>query len=717
GAEPAHALLALLASATPAGRAASQETCLSASLPTASGTRGAVRSTAAYRPARATPCPFFEARGFSMRLRALFLLLAPLAITASAQTTSDSLRTDSLAAVTVTATRLPTETHRVPARVTVLGPAEVAATGAASVADVLEDRSAVFLKRYGPDGLASFSLRGSGASHTLVLLDGHRISDPQLGQLDPTLLPAVLLERAEVVHGPGSAVYGTDAVGGVVALRTPAADRTTLRVQAGSGAFGEQSAGGLLAGPVTGVPLVATFAADTWRSQGDYLYVDSTAFDPETRTNGVTRARENTDVRRGALFGRLALDTESRHDGSVAVLLTDAERGLFDFAAAQEARQSDRAARLWADHTVRLGRARVVSGAAIQWASLRYQNLRIGVDSDGRTRLASLQSRVEITQAVAGGFWTGTVGGQVGTGTADHPNLTEEAHETATAVFAQVVADHGWALATGSLRYDRTAAASADSAGAVQALSPRLGLSLQPTPWRGLRLKASAGRAFRTPTFNDRFWAPGGNPALRPERGWTAEAGLSLDATPGPARLAAEATAFTSRLADQIVWRFGQFADGSYWAPVNVGRVRTTGWEVSASARLGSASTFAEIGGLWTRSLARDRSDPEFPSFDQPLLYVPDDQGKAHVAVGWQAFRIDAGVRHAGRRFSKADGSASLPPYTVADAQISARLAALGGHARLAFRLDNLTDARYSVIPRFPMPPRHIRLSLTVDAF
>ncbi|MEM1055671.1 MAG: TonB-dependent receptor [Bacteroidota bacterium] len=647
------------------------------------------------------------------RLAALLLLLAGSA-QAQPGPTAEPVRADSLAEVTVTAARVPLSTHRAPSRVTVLGRDAIDATGGTSAADVLEDRSAVFLKRYGPDGLASFSLRGSGASHTLVLLDGHRLSDPQLGQLDPTLLPAVLLERAEVLHGPASGLYGTDAVGGVVSLRTPGAARPEVRVRAGTGAFGERAVSGLVATPILGTPLALSVAGDFTDSAGDYRYVDSTAFNPETGTSGVVRERENSDVARRAGFARLGLDAGA-HRGALAVLVTDAERGLFDFAAAQAARQSDRATRVWADHAVRLGAVRVVSGGAWQRAALRYANPSLGLDNEGRTRIATVHTRAERTWTIGGGAWTGTVGGQLGDGMAGHPNLSERAHERTTAAFTALTADHDRWLVSASLRFDRAAAASADSAGAMQAVSPRLGVNVQPTRWKGLRAKASVGRAFRTPTFNDRFWQPGGNPALRPEAGWTAEGALSLQATSRSFRASAEATAFASRLRDQIVWRFGTFADGSYWAPVNVGRTETVGSELSASLQWTRGPASAELGGLWTRAATRDRSNPESSSFGQPLLYVPDDQAKGWLALGWRSLRAGLHLRHAGRRFTRSDGGASLPPYTIADAQVSASASGLGWSARLGLRLDNLTDARYSVVPRFPMPPRHLRATLTLS--
>ena len=89
------------------------------------------------------------------------------------------------------------------------------------------------------------------------------------------------------------------------------------------------------------------------------------------------------------------------------------------------------------------------------------------------------------------------------------------------------------------------------------------------------------------------------------------------------ARLTAEATLFTSRLRDQIVWRPGRFPDGFYTAPVNIGRTRTTGWELSGRARLPLAgSLLADVGALWAHSAARDRTDSTSTAFGQPLIYV-----------------------------------------------------------------------------------------------
>ncbi|MEO0557916.1 MAG: TonB-dependent receptor [Bacteroidota bacterium] len=641
-----------------------------------------------------------------MRVRALpVLVLIGLATSASAQTASDT-----LGAVTVTAARVAVTTVEAPARVTVLDRDAMDAVGASTVADVLEARSAVFLKRYGSGGLASLGLRGTGAAQTLVLLDGHRIADPQLGQLDVSLLPVGLVETVEVAHGPGSALHGTDGIGGVIQLRTPFASATQARLDLRSGAWGERSGGGMLSGRAGDFGVVVALDRDL--ADGDYLYTDSTRFDPDTQTFGVTGPRQNADVRRDALFARVSRADE-RHEGSVGVWASDAERGLFAFSGPAVARQRDQAIRLWTDHAIRFGTTTLQLGGLAQRSSLRYTNPSIAVDDTGETTGVAGRLQLDRVWAVSEGAWRLSGGAEARTARAEHPSLSETARETASSLFASAVLDHRRVIVYPALRFDRVATP-IDTAEVLTALSPQLGLNVQPTHWNGLRLKASAGRAFRAPTFNDRFWQPGGDPSLRPERGWTADMGAILSARAGALTLSAEATAFASALQDQIVWRPGRFPDGFYWAPQNIGQTRTRGLEASATLRLGRATRFAEIGGLATATDARDRTDPDASSFDQPLLYVPERLGRTWAAAGWRGLRLDLGAQHTGRRWTSSDGSDSLPPVTVLDAGLAGTLSLPGIAATLTVRAENLLDARYAIVRQYPMPPRHLRVRLTL---
>ncbi|MEL7360799.1 MAG: TonB-dependent receptor [Bacteroidota bacterium] len=636
---------------------------------------------------------------------------------------------DSLGTVTVTATRTPVAPPEAPGRVTVLTRADVAATGSASVADLLDARSGAFLRRYGPGGLASLSLRGTGASQTLILLDGHRIADPQLGQLDLSLLPAVLFEQVEVVHGPGSALHGTDGLGGVVNLRTGGSGRQ-VRAYGEASAWGARTAGLLVRDEATlpttalggvlgdGARFGVLAVADVTTQEGDYAYFDPTRFDNETGTSGLWLRREDTDEQRRSLLARFHLDTE-RTRSSLGVWHSAAERGLFAFGGTRGERQWDEHLRIWTDHTHRFGTAQLRVGALVQEGRLRF--LGGGVDDTGATRTLSTQASLQRPFAVrlpVDGVWTLNAGGQATFGQASHPQLREDAADRNLAAHLSAVGDYGRVRLFPALRYDAVRAADQDSSATMTALSPALGLNVQPLARVPLFLKASARRAFRAPTFNDRFWGSVGDPALRPERGTSLDAGAALAirrpiAEDAALHVDAEVSWFASRIRDQIAWRPGS---DFVWRPGNVGRAETRGWELSGAVRYARTGRMVEARGLVTLTDARDRSDPESSSYDQPLLYVPDAQIKAGLGGGTDLLRVDVDVRHTGRRYFTSDGSQSLAPLTVVDVQARSRVV-LSQHvaASLALRLDNAADLRYAIVRRFPMPPRHLTLRLALD--
>src|SRR5262249_32953524 len=85
------------------------------------------------------------------------------------------------------------------------------------VSDVLRDVPGVEVNRSGAVGsLTQVRMRGGEANHTLVLLDGTDMSDPYIGEFDSEGLVAADIERIEILRGSQSALYGSDAIGGVI---------------------------------------------------------------------------------------------------------------------------------------------------------------------------------------------------------------------------------------------------------------------------------------------------------------------------------------------------------------------------------------------------------------------------------------------------------------------------------------------------------------------
>jgi len=119
-----------------------------------------------------------------------------------------------------------------------------------SLADVLRLDPSIDLEARAPDGVQNdLSIRGSGSSQTLVLLNGMRIDDAQSGHHNMDIpLPLDAISRVEVLQGSGSTMYGSDAVGGAINLITEPPDTTELVLRTAVGNFGINEQQGSLSG-------------------------------------------------------------------------------------------------------------------------------------------------------------------------------------------------------------------------------------------------------------------------------------------------------------------------------------------------------------------------------------------------------------------------------------------------------------------------------------
>ncbi|MCW5729901.1 MAG: TonB-dependent receptor [Alphaproteobacteria bacterium] len=153
-----------------------------------------------------------------MRTTALLSLAAFIALPAAAQE-----GTPQGGDIVVTATRIPLPAEQVASSVTVIDQAELERRQIRNVADAIRAAPGLYLAQNGGAGKqARAFLRGAESRHTLVLVDGIEIQDPSSpdGAYDFQHLDATDIERIEVLRGPQSSLYGSDAIGGVVNIIT-----------------------------------------------------------------------------------------------------------------------------------------------------------------------------------------------------------------------------------------------------------------------------------------------------------------------------------------------------------------------------------------------------------------------------------------------------------------------------------------------------------------
>lgn len=199
--------------------------------------------------------------------------------------------------VVVSATRSLQSSVPTPAAISIIDRREIEASGARHIAEVLRGRGGLQLRDpYGDGSRAVVSLRGFGenaAANTLVLVDGRRLNNSDLGAPDLNSIALKDVERIEIIHGSAGVLFGDQAVGGVINVITRAPRGFGASIEAGAGSFSARELRGAI-GDRNERGLAYRLSAET-RSSDNY--------------------RDNNRQEYSNLFGRI--DYEHRGNGSV----------------------------------------------------------------------------------------------------------------------------------------------------------------------------------------------------------------------------------------------------------------------------------------------------------------------------------------------------------------------------------------------------------------
>ena len=628
----------------------------------------------------------------------------------SAATSTDTAR---LHPVVVTADRLPRPVTGTTSAVTVLDGAALRAAGVTHVLDALRLVPGAAVARAGSAGAqTSLFLRGGESDYVRVLVDGVPQNDPG-GAIDLAALTLDHVERIEVVRGPASVLYGSDAVAGVVQLftrRAPAPLDVHLAARAGSYGtrVGDASVGLRRArGGVTAA--VAHHASDGilafnngYRNAVGSLAGDVTVADTRaqlTVRHGDNRFQYPTDGA-GAVVDRNARRAERRLSSALDLsrpIGRRAEAQLTLAALEVHGRTSDPADG---------------AGDTLGFFSYRARGV-------VRRRVADLRvlARPTEAQVVALGVEYSVERQR----SADSSNYDVSlnrfrASRVTRAAYAQWLADVGpLALTIGGRQDDN------DVFGRFR--TARVGGALR--LWQGARVRAAFGTGFKAPTFLEQFSTAFsvGNPALEPERSRSWEGGIDQEMASGRVRLSA--TAFDQRFRDLIQYAFRAPDEPNYF---NVAAARSSGVEIEGRVR-GAPGV-----DVWATATAlRTRVEDAGVQTGAGATFVQGARLLRRPPLTWSAgvqlqrlprTRLDLAFTRVGARddrdFSTFPASpVVLDPYARLDVggeYALTRHHGPWGATALTLRLENALGARYEEIANFRAPARVLLVGARVGS-
>ena len=663
-----------------------------------------------------------------------FAVLAFTFVPASAQELPDTFQ---LGEIVVTATRLPTPRSAVPVAVTVLMGDNLRSSGIRFVADALRGVPGASVFRSGSHGgLTSLFLRGGESDYVQVMVDGAVLNDPG-GAIDLGQLTTDNIDRIEVVRGPVSVLYGSEAVTGVVHILTLQGEgRARLTVGGDVGVAGRLNGDASSCPGYPGTPCpegsdLGSYTTRSWDATltgGSRLAqysLSASIFD----TDGAYAF--NNDYANRTASGRVRV----RGEGVDVALTARYTDGLFHF-------PTDGAGRLTDENLYRSSESLAIGLEAGRFLSPRLEVRAALTYHDGDYRIvdepdalgdtlgffaSTSSSGVDRRKAVLWGNLhlpasaIATLGFEVErqTGVSDFVSKSQFGpFESSTsndrsnrAVYAQVVAVPTARLtATAGARTEEN-----DRFGSFRTW--RAGASLRVL--EGTTLRASAGTAFKEPTFFENF-AEGftrGNPALKPEQSRSWELGLGQVFLRG--RVAVDGTWFDQRFLNLIQFTGQPAPDQPNYT--NIGEASSRGLEIEV--RLGRVDG-RSLTGSWVR-LSTEVTDAGLgadPLFQQGQALIRRPRHRVHfTGTAPLGTRLRGGgmLNVMGARpdldflTDPSGARVTLPRHAVLDLYAEYRVVERGSRdVTVRLRIDNLLDEGYSETANFPAPGRALSLSM-----
>ena len=611
--------------------------------------------------------------------RALLLAMSAALPPALAEQTEPAVVTE-LAPVVVTATRTAETVDATLAPVSVVTREEIERTQAQSTADLLRGLPGVVLSNSGgPGRVTELYLRGANPNQVLFLVDGVKVGSATTGQTEFQHLPVDQIERFELVRGPRSSLYGSEAAGGVVQIFTRrGGGPLTAFGSVTAGSFETAGiAGGLRGGGERGrfslsgnFDQTAGFNACAGRGAP---YFDGCGTD-EPDADGYT----NTGVSASAGY-----DFADWASVDVSVLRVESDTE-FDGAFQNEARNLQQVASATALlRPLAFWDLRLTAGRS--WDEQRnYKDDAFASRFETRRDSLGLQNDFAIGAdhlvTVGVDYLNDEVSASVAYAAQSRENI---------GVFGAYQGWFGPAAVKASLRHDDNEQFGSHVTGDLV-----LGYDLR----ADLRVTAAYGTAFTAPTFNDLYYPgdaffAGGNPDLDPEQSRSAELGLI-------GRLAEmdwSLYLFQTDIDDLITLVPPTFA------AENIDEARIRGAEATLAARVLNTDVRAYL------TLLDPRNEAAGPDDGKLLPRRPEQTFRLDLDRRFGAVGAGATLFAAGRRFDDPANRVRLDGYTLLDLRASY---AFSDALSVQARIENVFDTEYETVAYYNQPGRGLYLTL-----
>ena len=567
-----------------------------------------------------------------------------------------------------------------------------------TMSQLLIQHSPVFIKTYGPGGVATASFRGTTASHTLVLWNGFQINAPTLGQVDFSTIPVFMTEQVALKWGSGTSA-NSGGLGGAINIEN-------------TQHFGE----GLLLDLKQTYGSFNTFgsyitAGYSWASHLLRVKAYRTSSDNNFEYNNIGVIPHQVMKQKNGEYIDYGLMPEYqwRHRNSLITIVSWNQ---------------------WSDRNCPQIMPNVNNDNTKEYTENGYSRNFISYKTyweTGKIEIKSAYFYEKQHYFLESYTDIGTPVTQINSkndANVFHQifDLNQDLYKT-WKLNAKIQYEHEQVSSNnydGIKDRDIMSFYAAVTGKLLKPLDLRLTLRNDLVDWKseglfptatlsysslfvkGLKINAGYSHNYRSPSLNDMYWNPGGNPDLRPENGRTLDGNLMYSRSFGRFSVDCTLGTYYSDVKDWIQWVPTTYR---YWVPENVNEVVAYGVEAHLKMNYFINDWNVTVTGNYVYSHTTDESGMQ-------LIYIPLHHANAFAEVKWRTWNMTYTMEYTGERKTSMNANEfygfQLNPYTLHHLSLGKQISKFYAE----FRINNLTDVDYMAVLWRPMPGRSYEISL-----
>jgi outer membrane cobalamin receptor len=556
-----------------------------------------------------------------------------------------------------------------------------------------------------------------------VLIDGIRLNSSQNALVDLSLYELDNVSRIEISKGGSSALYGSEAIGGVINIITKKQNRVkpvSLQLKVNTGSFGLRKFYGSISHQIrfkSNKNITYDFSLSDERAKNNYNYYFKNGSLREPKERG------NSDYNLQSLRFDFSYSAENSENMNLFTNYTHFDRGLpgADLGYSPgTARQVDYISLTSFSYNRKFSnRIFFKTNISYKYSLQKYFdtatfNLSVKINSFYKLNNYANSSSVRFISSdnfeLESGF------------DVSYSNIYSNEIDKGDLVQAGIYAAGKFGLESKTISkitfYPSVRMDYFSNLNQNNVVTGKLGMNVKPFGKIDLSFKTTIGNNFSAPTFNELYWKDIGNKDLKPERSISFDAGL-IYRFDFALLNEIELSYYSINTIDRIVWTP---VSGIIWRPINVGRVNSEGIDISLSSKLSLHRFFNVLFNFnysFGNAVKKNKDFPGDPSYNKQLLYIPKEMVKSALNLNYlptskfiKFVSFNLFYSYNTRRYTNVENTVFTPRYDVFDANLAAGFVFPVLEMNVKFAVNNILNEDYQVISGYPMPLRNYRFEI-----